>query len=413
MNKPSLICAFGTWTAAIAIGFSSFGLNQRETLAQDVVPAAALEKMTLDPNRLREGWLRLFDGHSLTGWQAAGEANWQVVDGTIQVSEGDASLLVTTSVWENYEFQFEFQCDDETNSGVFLRTPSKPTNPAVDCYELNIAPQTNPFPTGSLVGRQRVTADSETKTSAERWYKVSVKLLNAQCTVSIDDRQVLQYTDPNPLKAGHIGLQHNKGKVAFRNIQLRPLGLETLIPMKDLSQWISDQAGPTKFTVTQEGGLRLEGGKGQLESKQAWGDFVLQIEGVLDHDHSNSGLFFRCIPGEPLNGYECQLHQGVLEGDRSKPADGGLGAIFRRQNARAVLGNPQQPFFVTIVAQGPHLATWSQGVPMVDFTDTRKPDPNPRKGLRTEPGPLMFQGHDPETRLTVLSLRVSKTDAKR
>ncbi len=34
----------------------------------------------------------------------------------------------------------EFKAAKRTNSGVFLRTPLKPTDPAKDCYELNIAP---------------------------------------------------------------------------------------------------------------------------------------------------------------------------------------------------------------------------------------------------------------------------------
>jgi hypothetical protein len=52
------------------------------------------------------------------------------------------------------------------------------------------------------------------------------------------------------------------------------------------------------------------------------------------------------------------------------------------------------------------VATWVNGVPIADFTDTRKEDPNPRKGLRLNPGSLMFQGHDPGTKITINSLKV-------
>jgi len=179
-----------------------------------------------------------------------------------------------------------------------------------------------------------------------------------------------------------------------------------LIPLKNFDDWITAQTGDGKFEQLADGSLRIEGGKGQIETKQQFGDFVLQLEGILDHDKSNSGLFFRCIPNDPLNGYECQLHQGYLDGDRTKPADGGLGGIFRRQNARVVLGEPLKPFYVTVVAQGPHIATWAQGIPIADFTDTRKEDPNPRKGLRLTPGSIMFQGHDPGTKITITSMRV-------
>lgn len=389
---------------ATVVSLSSF--NHSST-AQEPLAVDALVSMQLETSQLREGWIRLFDGQSLVGWEAAGQANWRVKDGAIEVSEGEVGLLVTTSLWHNYELQFEFQSDTETNSGVFLRTPPRPTNPAKDCYEWNIAPLSNPFPTGSLVGRSRIPTNQEMKSDPERWYTAKLKLIEGEVTVSIDGKEVLKYVDPNPLGAGHIGLQHNKGRAAFRNIQIRPLQLDSLIPLKNFDHWLTDQTAAAKFERLEDGALRIEGGKGQIETKQHYGDFVLQLEGILDHDKSNSGLFFRCIPSEPLNGYECQLHQGFLDGDRTKPADGGLGGIFRRQNARIVLGDPLQPFFVTVVAQGPHIATWVNGIPIADFTDTRKEDPNPRKGLRLASGSLMFQGHDPETKITISSLKIT------
>jgi len=384
----------------------AFIFSQVQMVAQDPIDAQRLVAQQLSAEQLREGWIRLFDGQTLTGWEAAASANWKVQDGTIHVSEGDVGLLITTSRWHNYELQFEFQSDADSNSGVFLRTPPKPTNPAVDCYEWNIAPPSNPFPTGSIVGRSRIAKGQEIQTDPQHWYVAKIRVIAGAVTVWIDHQEILSYVDPKPLGTGHIGLQHNQGRAAFRNILIRPLELTSLIPLPSIEDWITTQAGSAKFTRLDNGALRIEGGKGQIESKQHYGDFVLQLEGTLDHNQSNSGLFFRCIPNDPLNGYECQLHQGFVDGDRTKPADGGLGGIFRRQNARIVLGDPLQPFFVTLVAQGPHVATWVNGVPIADFTDTRKEDPNPRKGLRLNPGSLMFQGHDPGTKITINSLKV-------
>jgi hypothetical protein len=63
---------------------------------------------------------------------------------------------------------------------------------------------------------------------------------------------------------------------------------------------------------------------------------------------------------------------------------------------------------MTVLADGPHLATWVNGYPVADWTDTRKPDANPRKGLRTEAGTLIIQGHDPTTNLSFRNLRVQE-----
>ncbi len=91
----------------------------------------------------------MFDGETLFGWKPVGEAKWEVVDGEIRTSGEKPGFLMTTTRWADYELHVEFKADPKTNSGVFLRTALKPTEPAKDCYEVNIAPQDNPFPTGS------------------------------------------------------------------------------------------------------------------------------------------------------------------------------------------------------------------------------------------------------------------------
>jgi hypothetical protein len=41
-----------------------------------------------------------------------------------------------------------------------------------------------------------------------------------------------------------------------------------------------------------------------------------------------------------------------------------------------------------------------------DWTDERPPHGNPREGLRTEPGALSIQGHDPTTDLMFRNIRL-------
>ena len=101
------------------------------------------------------GWISLFDGETLFGWQPVGDAKWEVVDGEIRTDGSKPGWLMTTTRWANYEIDFEFLAPAATNSGVFLRTPLDPKDPARDCLEWNIAPPDNPFPTGSLVARQK------------------------------------------------------------------------------------------------------------------------------------------------------------------------------------------------------------------------------------------------------------------
>jgi hypothetical protein len=124
---------------------------------------------------------------------------------------------------------------------------------------------------------------------------------------------------------------------------------------------------------------------------------MLQLECKTNGEHLNSGIFFRCIPGDVMMGYESQIHNAYQDDDRSRPVDCGTGGIFRRQDARKVLSEDFTWFSKTIVAEGPHIAVWVNGVQVSDWTDRREPNENPRRGLRLEPGSLMIQGHDPTT----------------
>jgi hypothetical protein len=108
-----------------------------------------------------------------------------------------------------------------------------------------------------------------------------------------------------------------------------------------------------------------------------------------------------------MMGYECQIHNGFVDGDRTRPADCGTGGFFRRQDARYVVADDQEWFHLTLLADGPHMAAWVDGYQVSDWTDERPPDENPRRGLRLEPGTIMIQGHDPTTDISFRNLRLA------
>jgi len=352
----------------------------------------------LTAEEIADGWIALFDGQTLFGWKAESKADWTAKDGVLSVTSGEPGLLCTTVPFDNYQLELEFKAEEKTNSGVFLRTPANVTKDdvATKCYELNIAPADNPFPTGGLVGRAKA---KETPFSAE-WQKFDVTVDGAKITVKLGSEEVLSYEDPNPIKSGLIGLQLNSGKVEFRNIKLKPLGLDKLFNGKDLTGWKEPANNGSKFTVNDEGAINVKNGKGYLESEQSFGDFVLQFECISNAPSLNSGIFFRSIPGETMNGYESQIHNGFKNGDRTQPVDCGTGGIFRRINARRVIPNDKEWFSETLIASGPHISVWVNGYQVTDWTDEREPNKNPRNGLRTEAGTLQIQGHDPTTDLS-------------
>jgi hypothetical protein len=168
----------------------------------------------------------------------------------------------------------------------------------------------------------------------------------------------------------------------------------------------------SKFSVTPQGWLNVKDGPGDLQTTEQWADFVLQLECISNGEHLNSGIFLRCLPGQYQQGYEAQIRNQWMGDDRTKPVDFGTGAIYRRQPARKVVSTDKEWFTLTLVAFGPRLATWVNGYPVADFTDTRPPADNGRNGLKTGRGHLSIQGHDPTTDLSFRNVRLVNLSPK-
>lgn len=369
----------------------------------DPVASAA----SLSPAEIADGWIALFDGETLFGWQPNSNLNWRVEDGVILADEGDPGLLQSTSRFADFELRCDVRVAAGGNSGIFLRSAFKPTDPAVDCYELNMCDTHPMFKSGSLVKRAQPT--KETKVDGE-WHNFHVKAQGPSLVVQIDGEPVLDYTDDTatPLTIGHIGLQMNGGKAEFKNVFLKPLGAQPLFDGTTLSGWRVVEGSKSEFTV-QDGAIHVTNGRGFLETETTAKNFILQFDAKTNGDKLNSGIFFRAMPGTeaaPSNGYEFQIQSGIKDGDRTQPEDFGTGAIFRRVAARQVVSNDREWFTATLIAEGPHFATWVNGYPVVDWTDERPAQENPREGLRLEGGHFSLQGHDPTTDLDFRNLKL-------
>ena len=91
-------------------------------------PSARSTDGPADPDGV--GVIELFDGKTLAGWtRRGGEADYRVEDGAIvgRTRPGQPnSFLCTDAVYSDFELTFEFQVDDEANSGVQFRSRSLP-----------------------------------------------------------------------------------------------------------------------------------------------------------------------------------------------------------------------------------------------------------------------------------------------
>jgi hypothetical protein len=343
-------------------------------------PAAAQPKAAaLTPAEIADGWLMLFDGETSFGWKIDGAA--EVKDGTLILGKGKKTVAYPTSRFgETFEFVLDVSgAGTVHNPRGFSTFDSAPeAAPAVVKYA-----QTPQQATGSATG-------------------------------SGPSRSVLAGKSDRPELAAAPLLIETDGTrpVYVRSAKLKPGGVVSLFNGKDLSGWQVNQADPkrtaTKFEVTKDGELAAKNGPGDLKTEKAFGNFLFQVECKTNGKWLNSGVFFRCVPDQYQNGYEAQIQNAFLGDDRTKPVDFGTGAIYRRVPARKVVSNDNEWFTLTVLADGAHIATWVNGYQTVDWTDDRKPADNPRQGLRTAPGHLSIQGHDPTTDLLFRRLRIAE-----
>jgi hypothetical protein len=318
----------------------------------------------------------------------------------IVVDSGEKSLLLTPYDLDDFELRCDFHLSAGGNSGLFLRTALNAANPATDTYELNICDSHPTHKTGSLVARHI----AENVPAVEgAWHSFRVLCEGPRIQVWLDAQQIVDFTDTSEAVrlTGRLGLQMNQGRAAYRNVCVRPLKFRPLLNGQDTTGWRAVPGSKSEFAV-KEGLLHVSNGPGFLETEETFSDFAMKVEARINGDGLNSGVFFRAQPGTeaaPSHGYEMQLHNGIKEGDRSKPADSGTGAIFRRVAARYVPANDREFLTAVLIAQGDRFASWVNGYQVVNWQDTREPNPNPRAGKRLDAGHLSLQGHDPTTDL--------------
>lgn len=403
------VCAkgihLGRWIAA-AVGLVM--------LALPGASRAAAPLNQLSKQEIADGWILLFDGETLFGWESYGEAKWRVADGTL-VGEGDMEGFVrTTTEFCDFILRLQYRISADGNSGVFFRADAGP-EPWYAGYEMQIDDGDWSNPTGSIydISTARHPGD-KLVTAVEKWQDVELRAKGDHITVTLNGHKVVDMHDTQYAR-GFIHLQHypRDMKVEFRNIRLKPLGLKSVFNGKDLTGWKIIPGHRSKFSAQPGGILNIKDGNGQIETEGQWKDFVLQLDIISNGEHLNSGVFFRGDPGKFWSGYESQIRNQWRGDDRTKPVDFGTGGVYGRQPARKVVSSDREWFTKTVIAHGNHMTVWINGYQVSDFTDTRPTGMNARKQCRLEGGTISLQGHDPTTDLSFRNIKVVEYAAAR
>jgi hypothetical protein len=345
---------------------------------------------TLTPKEIAEGWILLFDGESTFGWGK--EGNPQVKDGNLVFSAGEKEI----EFWYPVGFPDEFDLVAE-----WYRVGRSHYR----CS--NLVTSTNLLPVKEHAKGQHRCYRSDRGFVSDWQFWIADDMPTGLATSTSNG-------DPMTARIG-FKLEANSS-VVIRSLKLRPRKTKPLFTGKNLDGWKINAADPkrmaSKWEVTKDGELSVKNGPGDLVTDKEFDNFVLQFECKTNGKALNSGFFFRCIPGQYQNGYEAQIQNAYKDDDRTKPADFGTGAIYRRIAARKVVSNDNEWFTMTVVADGKHISTWVNGYQTVDWIDDRKENENPRQGFRAAKGPISIQGHDPTTDILFRNIRIAELPSK-
>ena len=163
-------------------------------------------------------WVALFDGKSLNAWTRQGDANWTVVDGAVQATQGDG-FLATVGSYADFDLRAEFWVDADANSGIFIRCENAQQVGGMTCYEVNIYDK-RPDPayrTGGIVDTARPLAQINT---GGKWNTYEISARGTHLLVTLNGTRTVDVNDSKHAR-GAIGLQYGEGIVKFRKVEIR------------------------------------------------------------------------------------------------------------------------------------------------------------------------------------------------
>ena len=182
------------------------------------------------------GFVDLFNGKNLNGWQTTG--NWVVEDGivTLRPRPGETgwkrydAYLTTKKTYRNFVLDLEFKFVPEGNSGVFLRVGDLADH-VTSGFEIQILDTHELAKPGhhDAGGIIRTAAPFENRVKpAGAWNHYQIVLIDSNLVVYLNGG-LIQALDisksavaDRPMR-GHISLQDEAKVVSYRNIRIKEL----------------------------------------------------------------------------------------------------------------------------------------------------------------------------------------------
>jgi len=206
--------------------------------AQDAQPPSGAG--ALCPEEVEQGFVRLFDGKTLDGWQGATDG-YVAQDGILASKKESGGRLFTKKAYADFILRFEFKLEPGGNNGIAIRSPME-GHTSRDGMEIQVLDDTAPKYAklkpyqfhGSVYGM--VPAKQGHLKPVGEWNCEEIfcegshirVTLNGTVIVDADlariDKPMDGYDHPGRLrKTGFLGFIGHRTRVEFRNVRIKEL----------------------------------------------------------------------------------------------------------------------------------------------------------------------------------------------
>jgi hypothetical protein len=197
-----------------------------------------------------DGWILLFDGKTLDGWQTSSQkpSKTPVEDGCINPHGCGGYMMIHEKQWGDFILSLDFKISKTCNSGVFVRTYPLTPRPGKDVgfngIEVQILDSTTAgfHDTGAIYDLVKPTKN--TMKPVGEWNHMVISCVKSRISVELNGENVNkidldEWTEPNKRpdgtphkfdiaykdhpRKGYIGLQDHGAPCWFKNIKLKPV----------------------------------------------------------------------------------------------------------------------------------------------------------------------------------------------
>jgi hypothetical protein len=376
-----------------------------------LVPAAALAD---------EGWVNLFDGKTTAGWiQRGGKALYAVEDGALvgrTVLGEKNTFLCPPKEYADFVLEFEVWVDPKLNSGVQVRSASRPDyrDGVVHGYQIEIDPSDRGWSGGIYDEQQRGWLVNPKDDPAARkafkvgeWNRYRVEAAGDRLRTWVNDVPVSDLVD-GMARSGFIGFQVHQAKEAGLAVKWRAIRIKELAPVKTglapntltdaeraegwkllwdgRTTWGWRSAKGNEFpkggweikdgllSVVETGGAESRAG-GDIVTEATYAAFDLKVEFRLTPG-ANSGIKYYVdtelnkAEGSAI-GLEFQLLDDATHPDAKEGRDGNRTIASLYDLIPAAAGKKAKPIGewneARVVSDGRHVEHWLNGAKVLEF----------------------------------------------